>query len=461
MKITIVGDIMCEPPILEAAKRPDGSYDFAPMYEKVVPMFREADYVIGNMETTLAGEELEYTQTFFSFNAPDSFGTAAKEAGIDLVSLINNHTLDRGAEGIVRTMQTMEKIGLPYVGVTPPERERQGAYYFERNGVRFAVVSYTYGINKHLTEDDPVAQNLNRLAVFGNIVCDEKIYPTSWVDELYPELERAEQNVIRKEFQLPYLPEQINGIINHEKVDACFAQMAADIRTAKENADFVIFFPHIGGQFNTRVGKFSEYAAQVAMEAGADAVSFFAQSSQFVFSPGIDAGSACAIMFAGKQLGGDRMKEERTVCQELKVLNQMIKRRADAVVSQLFDQEITDMQGRVIGFLYHNRTRPIYQKDVEAAFSITRATTSKMLTLMEKNGLITRQSVEYDGRLKELRLTEKALEFAIRVGQGLEEFEEIVTRGMTEDEKEVLLTLLQKLENNVSDSGRKGECAVC
>ena len=272
MKITIVGDIMCEPAVLEAAKRPDGTYDFAPMYEKVVPMFREADYVIGNMETTLAGEELEYTQTFFSFNAPDSFGTAAKEAGIDLVSLINNHTLDRGAEGIVRTMQTMEKIGLPYVGVTPPDRERQGAYYFEQDGVRFAVVSYTYGINKHLTEDDPVAKNLNRLAVFGNIVCDEKIYPTSWVDELYPDMPREEQNVIRKEFKLPYLPVQIDGIINHEKVDACFAQMAADIREAKRNADFVIFFPHIGGQFNTRVGKFSEYAAQVAMEAGADAV---------------------------------------------------------------------------------------------------------------------------------------------------------------------------------------------
>ncbi|MBE6962176.1 MAG: CapA family protein [Ruminococcaceae bacterium] len=272
MKITIVGDIMCEPAVLEAAKRPDGTYDFAPMYEKVVPMFREADYVIGNMETTLAGEELEYTQTFFSFNAPDSFGTAAKEAGIDLVSLINNHTLDRGAEGAVRTMETLDKIGLPYVGTTLPDRERQGAYYFERGGVRFAVVSYTYGINKSLTEDDPVAKNLNRLAVFGNIVCDEKIYPTSWVDELYPQLERAEQNEIRKQYQLPYLPVQIDGIINHEKVDACFAQMAADIREAKKNADFVIFFPHIGGQFNTRVGKFSEYAAKVAMEAGADAV---------------------------------------------------------------------------------------------------------------------------------------------------------------------------------------------
>lgn len=155
------------------------------------------------------------------------------------------------------------------------------------------------------------------------------------------------------------------------------------------------------------------------------------------------------------------MNEQRTVCQELRVLNQLIKRRADAMVSALFDQEITDMQGRIIGFLYHNQTRPIYQKDVEAAFSITRATTSKMLTLMEKNGLITRQSVEYDGRLKELRLTDKALDYAVRVGHGLEEFEKAVTRGMTETEQETLLTLLRKLEGNVSAAGRKGESAIC
>ena len=155
------------------------------------------------------------------------------------------------------------------------------------------------------------------------------------------------------------------------------------------------------------------------------------------------------------------MKEQRTVCQELKVLNRLIKRRAESVVSDLFDQEITDMQGRIIGFLYHNRVRPIYQKDVETEFSITRATTSKMLTLMEKNGLITRQSVEYDGRLKELRLTDKAMDYAARVGQGLAEFEKTVTRGMTEHEKEVLLTLLRKLENNVSDTGWKGENTVC
>ena len=155
------------------------------------------------------------------------------------------------------------------------------------------------------------------------------------------------------------------------------------------------------------------------------------------------------------------MNEQRSVCQELKILNQMIKRRADAVVAEMFDQEITDMQGRIIGFLYHNQTRPIYQKDVEAAFSITRATTSKMLTLMEKNGLITRTSVEYDGRLKELRLTEKALDFAERVWRGLKEFETAITEGLTQRDQEVLLMLLRKLEENVSAAGKKEGSAVC
>ena len=292
MKITIVGDIMCEPPILAGGKQPDGSYDFASMYEKTAPLFREADYVIGNLETTLAGEELEYTKTFFSFNAPDAFGVAAKEAGIDLVSLINNHTLDRGAEGAVRTMEALDKIGLPYVGTTLPDRERQGAYYFERNGVRFAVVSYTYGINNKLTEEDPVAKNLNRLAYFGNVVCDEKIFPTSWVDELYPDMPREEQNVIRKKYELAYLPVQIDGQILQEKVEEYFAQMAADIRKAKENADFVIFFPHIGGQFNTRVGKFSERVTELAIEAGADAV--VASHSQVVQRAEYRDGIPCA-----------------------------------------------------------------------------------------------------------------------------------------------------------------------
>ena len=152
------------------------------------------------------------------------------------------------------------------------------------------------------------------------------------------------------------------------------------------------------------------------------------------------------------------MNEVRGICQELCVLNHMLKRLAESMVGGLCGQEITDMQGRVIGFLYHNQHHPIYQKDVEAAFSITRGTASKMLTLMEKNGIITRTAVEYDARLKELRLTEKALDYAARVGRGLEAFEKSVTSGMTEREQTTLLALLQKLEQNVASAEEtKGE----
>ena len=155
------------------------------------------------------------------------------------------------------------------------------------------------------------------------------------------------------------------------------------------------------------------------------------------------------------------MKRQRTVCQEIRVLSLMLKRLADATLSELFDREITDVQGRVIGFLYHNQDRPIYQKDVEAEFSITRATTSKMLTLMEKNGLIVRSTVTYDARLKELRLTEKALDYAHQVRSGLDAFETSVTQALTEEEQETLLRLLRKLEDNVSSVERKGERTVC
>lgn len=63
-RITIVGDIMCERPVLTAGKQEDGSYDFSPIFEKMKPMFDESDYVIGNMEFPVAGEDMTYGDSF-------------------------------------------------------------------------------------------------------------------------------------------------------------------------------------------------------------------------------------------------------------------------------------------------------------------------------------------------------------------------------------------------------------
>ena len=96
MKITLLPDIMCEPPVLKAAKRRGGKYDFCGVFAHTKELIGESDYVIGNLETPLAGKEAGYTNTHICFNAPDEYADALIDAGVDLVSTANNHTFDRG-----------------------------------------------------------------------------------------------------------------------------------------------------------------------------------------------------------------------------------------------------------------------------------------------------------------------------------------------------------------------------
>ena len=94
----------------------------------------------------------------------------------------------------------------------------------------------------------------------------------------------------------------------------------------------------------------------------------------------------------------------------------------------------------------------MFQRDVEAEFSITRATASKTLSAMERGGLICRRSVAEDARLKRLELTEKAMEHMHRIHRGMAEFERELVRGMTEEEQRTLLALLEKVERNAEEA---------
>ncbi|MCI2058674.1 MAG: MarR family transcriptional regulator [Oscillibacter sp.] len=146
------------------------------------------------------------------------------------------------------------------------------------------------------------------------------------------------------------------------------------------------------------------------------------------------------------------MERTKSVVRELRIVMNKLNRRAEALMAQE-RHEVTEMQGRIIGFLYFNKNRnqPVYQRDVEAEFSITRATASKMLTLMEKGGFIVRERVPGDARLKKLTLTEKAVAHFQKIHRGMTRFEELATRGITPEERETLLRLLQKIEQNVED----------
>lgn len=115
------------------------------------------------------------------------------------------------------------------------------------------------------------------------------------------------------------------------------------------------------------------------------------------------------------------------------------------------NREITRLHAWVLGYLYDHRDRDVYQKDIQAQFSISRSTTTGMLQVMEKNGLITRESVEWDARLKKLRLTPKAIQMEENLRSGIKRTEQNLAQIFTPEEREMFFALCHKLAQGIKD----------
>lgn len=133
------------PQITAAWQEDQGKYDFVRSFQHIAPVIREADVAIANLETTLAGREAGYSG-YPMFNAPDELGQALKETGFDIIGHANNHTLDRGVNGLIRTHRVLTDLGLVVAG-TRLEETDDTVVYFEHDGVTFGLVTGTYGLN--------------------------------------------------------------------------------------------------------------------------------------------------------------------------------------------------------------------------------------------------------------------------------------------------------------------------
>ena len=283
-KITFLGDIMAEPPVLKAAKRKDGSYDFSGVFARVRPLLAKSDYVVGNLETPLAGEAAGYTRNHLGFNAPDAYARACKEAGIDLLSTANNHTFDRGYEGMERTIRALDDLGISHTGSFLPGTEREEAFYFDLDGTKCAVICYTYGTNyagsgqKCLAEGKYAGTlNLLRPQPEGTYL-PGVLRGKDWVDKVYKKLwpDVVPADDIKGNFKrligMESTYARADDRVGEDFCAPYIARMREDIRKAKEKADLVFFYPHCGGQFNEKPGEFSRYVVEQAAEAGADAI---------------------------------------------------------------------------------------------------------------------------------------------------------------------------------------------
>ncbi len=145
------------------------------------------------------------------------------------------------------------------------------------------------------------------------------------------------------------------------------------------------------------------------------------------------------------------MDKERMVCFRIRALNNAIKRDIERTHLPELDAS-TGIHGWAIGYFYRNRDRDVFQRDFEEEFSIRRSTATKMLQLMEKNGLIVRSPVEYDARLKKITLTEKAINIHKLIVKDIDNREERITRNISDDELAAFLHTLAKLKANLEVS---------
>lgn len=213
ISITAIGDILIHDAIYKDAKTSKG-YDFTPMFEQVKPYLNDTTITVANQETMIGGEKLGLS-SYPTFNSPYEVGDALKDAGVDVVTLANNHTLDKGEEGINRAINHWEEIGMTYTGAFNSKEDSETIRVVQTDeGIDVSFLSYTYGTN-------------------GLSVPDGKEYLVNKIDK---------------------------------------QTMKADIKKAKEVSDAVIVSIHFGNQYERLPSQEQKELVQFAADLGVQAV---------------------------------------------------------------------------------------------------------------------------------------------------------------------------------------------
>lgn len=144
------------------------------------------------------------------------------------------------------------------------------------------------------------------------------------------------------------------------------------------------------------------------------------------------------------------MKDKKAVGIEVRSLHQLVNRSILSMTSKKFGDCVTGYHGWVVGYIYDHGDHDVFQRDLENQFSVRRSTMTQILKLMEKNGLIIREPVDYDARLKKLILTPRALEIQKSMKTEIKVLEEKMREGIGQDKLEAFFEVIEKMKQNLS-----------
>lgn len=143
------------------------------------------------------------------------------------------------------------------------------------------------------------------------------------------------------------------------------------------------------------------------------------------------------------------------VCQALHALNATMKRFVDNFSHKQENELLTGANTWVLHYIAMNGDHPVYLRDVEKQFGVTRSSASKIVDLLVRKGFVERHTGETDARLRRLTLTEKAEALLETIQQDHEMMEDELLRGFSRNEIQTVLSFLHRMKNNIDAAGAK------
>lgn len=208
---------------------PDGYpiYDFKPMYTEIKPLAKAHDLAFYNQETLIGGKKLGLSN-YPRFNSPDEIGLDMIESGFNIVNLATNHVMDKDLEGLQYSANFWEKQSkeknIYTAGSYTSQEKRDNIKIAEKNGIKYAVLAYTYGTNGL-----PVPEGYEYLVNVWTVYGDENY-------QAYKE------------------------------------QVKKDIQAVREKVDVLIVSMHWGNEYVYEPSWYQEDAAQFLAEQGVDII---------------------------------------------------------------------------------------------------------------------------------------------------------------------------------------------
>ena len=147
MSIVMVGDALIHDSIYNDAYIGDNKYDFSLMFSDIEPIIKDYDLKYYNQETIIGGKDLGLSN-YPMFNSPDEIGENLVNIGFNMVSLANNHSLDKGKKGILySTSFWKNQEGVITAGSYDSWNERNKIRIYETNGIKYVFFAYTTTTN--------------------------------------------------------------------------------------------------------------------------------------------------------------------------------------------------------------------------------------------------------------------------------------------------------------------------